>query len=84
MDKLIESNKVDHSINHFVKKDKQVNVIIKKKKIRMELAKYLYATYLYPLISTFTKAIANNNFSSWPGLTPKLILKYLPKSIYTY
>ena len=63
---------------------KKANVIIRKKQTKQELAKYLHAACLSPPVSTFTAAIAKNNFSSWPGLTTKLINRHLPKSILTY
>ena len=62
----------------------KANVIIRQKQSKQELATYLHAACLSPPVSTFTAAIAKNNFSSWPGLTTKLINKHLPKSIYTY
>ena len=34
-------------------------------------------------ISTFIRAIKNNNYISWPGLTADLISKHLPKSLAT-
>ena len=36
-----------------------------------------------PVPSTFIRAIANNNFISWPGLTPQLIKRHLSKKIAT-
>ena len=71
-------------IKRYTKKDEKVNVIIRKKQTKVDLAKYKYACYMYLIISTFANAIVKNNFITWSGLTANLILKYLPKSIYTY
>ena len=49
----------------------------------MDLATYLHAACFSPVPSTFVKAIKNNHFSTWPGLTADLINKILPKSIIT-
>ena len=62
----------------------KANVIIRKKQTMVNLAKYLHATCLSPPVPTFTKAIKNNQFITWPGLTTKLINRHLPKSLYTY
>ena len=64
--------------------DQAINVIIRKKQTKIDLAKYHHATCMSPTISTFVKAISNNNFLTWPGLTPQLVIRNLPKSIYTY
>ena len=59
------------------------NVIILKKQPKSQLAQYLHATCMSPVPSTFLKAIRNNNFITWPGLTTELITKNLPKTIAT-
>ena len=65
-------------------KNQSMNMILRKKQTKVDLAKYLHVVYMYLLVSTFVKVIANNNFSTWPGLTPQLILKHLPKFIFIY
>ena len=60
--------------------DQKVNVIMRKRQTKADLAQCLHATCLSPPMPTFTVAIQNNNFISWPGLTEKLINKHLPKS----
>ena len=62
----------------------KANVTMRKKQTKRQLATYLQATCLSPAASTFTKAINNNQFISWPGLTANLIAKHLPKSTCTY
>ena len=71
-------------LNEYKEKDHQVNVIIKQKQSKQDLARYLHAACFSPTKVTFTAAISNNNFSSWPGLTAKLINNHLPKSLFTY
>ena len=36
-----------------------------------------------PPVSTWVKSIKKNYFSTWPGLTADLVLRYLPKSEFT-
>ena len=60
-----------------------LSVIIQKRKTHMELVQYLHAACFSPVRSTFIKAIKNNHFSTWPGLTAELVLKNLPKVIAT-
>lgn len=62
----------------------KLNVIIRKKQTKRELAAYLYASCLYPPVTIFFKAIKNEHFLTWPGLNVNLILNHLQKSIYTY
>ena len=45
-----------------------MNYIITKDKSKTNLARYLHATALSPSITTFTKAITNENFITWPGI----------------
>ena len=53
--------------------DQKINVIIRKDKTKMDLATFLHAACFGPSTSTWTKAINNNHFLSWPGLTSQLI-----------
>ena len=41
---------------------------------------FLHATCGYPVPSTWTTAIDNGQFTTWPGLTSELVRKHLPKS----
>ena len=84
MELLIQSNVEDITIQEYTKRDHKSNVIIRRKQTKRELAKYLHATCLSPPVTTFVKAIKNEQFLTWPGLTTNLILNHLPKSIYTY
>ena len=47
----------------------QINYIITKDKSKTELAQYLHATTFSPSLSTFTYAINNGNFVTWPGIS---------------
>ena len=73
--------------NEMVKSEewnKKLNVTTSKKQTCVVLAKFLHAICVSPTVSTFTKAINNNHFTTWPGLSSQPISKHLPKSIYTY
>ena len=61
----------------------KINIIIRKKQTHLDLARFLHAACFSPVPSTFIKAIKNNHFSTWPGLTSELITKHLPMSIAT-
>ena len=45
-----------------------VNYVVTKNKTKYELARYLHACAFSPCLTTFTKAIKNGNFISWPGI----------------
>ena len=59
-------------------KHHKIGVIIRKKQTHRDLAQYLHATCFSPVPSTWEKAIRNNHFCTWPGLTTQLIKKNLP------
>ena len=44
---------------------------------------YLHAAAFSPVPTTWIKAIQKGFFTSWPGLTAKVVGRYLPKSIAT-
>ena len=48
-----------------------------------DLIMYLHRACFSPTISTWVQAIDAGYFVTWPGLTSKLVKKYLPKSIAT-
>jgi hypothetical protein len=52
-----------------------------------DLAMYLHACTGYPVLTTWTRAISNGNYRSWPNLSaatgPKWIRRHQPKSIET-
>ena len=50
---------------------------------KSDLAIYYHRTAFFPVPSTFIAAINKGKFSTWPGLTSKLISKHLPKSLAT-
>jgi len=80
----LSSESLQQLLDEYKAKDHQVNVIIRKKQSKQDLAKYLHAACFSPTKAAFTAAISKNNFSSWPGLTANLINNHLPKSIFTY
>ena len=61
----------------------KLNIIIRKKQPAIDLVKYLHAACFSPVVSTWIRAIENNNFLTWPGLTTKLIKQHLPPSVAT-
>ena len=50
-------------------------VIIRKKQTHQDLVKYLHSACFSLVQSTWIKAINNNNFLTWPGLTTDLVKK---------
>ena len=68
---------VSNSVPH------KLNVIIRKRQSKQDLAKFLCGALFSPRPSTIKKAIKNNFLTTFPGLTEKLIDKHLPISIPT-
>ena len=69
----------NNSINqNTTDKQHSANIIIRKDKTSSDLIRYLHATCFSPTTQTFLQAIRNGNFTTWPGLTPQLVKKYLP------
>ena len=54
-----------------------------RKNTHSNLTNFLHAAYFSPVISTIIYAVKNNYVTTWPGLTQKLITKYLSKNIAT-
>ena len=52
-------------------------------KSKQDLVLYYYHTCFFPTKTTWLKVIKNNFFLTWPGLTVKLVMKYLPKHVFT-
>ena len=61
----------------------KMSIVIRKKQTHHDLVRYLHAACFAPVPSTWTKAIRNNNFITWPGLTVDLVNKHLPTSMAT-
>ena len=70
-----------YSAIHLVASHSSLSVIIRKDTTNLDLAQYLHAASFSPVKSTWARAIDNNHFSSWPGLTLQLIWKHLPVSL---
>ena len=49
-------------------KTMDLNYIITKDKSKTDLARYLHATAFSPSLTTFIKAIKNENFITWTGI----------------
>ena len=52
-------------------------------KNKTKLLDFLYQAALGPTVSSWSKAVNNNFFSTWPGLTADAVHKFLPDSINT-
>ena len=50
---------------------------------KRDLVQYLHRVDFSPVVSTWTKAIDTGYFSTWTGLTSKLVRNYLPLSLST-
>jgi hypothetical protein len=50
-------------------------------KTKANLLTFLYTACFSPAILTFLQAVKAGYFTTWLGLTPKLVSKHLPKSI---
>ena len=59
----------------------KLNVIIRKDKTKSDLAGFLHGAMGSVVPSTWIKAIKNNQFTTWPGLTGKLVKKHLIPTI---
>ena len=80
IDQQVQIDQKCFAIAEIFRSHPALSVIIRKKQSKMDLARYLHATCFSPVKSTWTKGIDNNHFSTWPGLTSRLILKNLPLS----
>ena len=63
--------------NKFKYPNNNCSVIIRKRQTHTDLMEYLHASCFGPVKSTFIKAIKKRIFLTWPGLSEKLVLKYL-------
>ena len=80
---LAKSNDFDNALETQRLVDGKANIIIKKKQTHLELVNYLHAACFSPTKSTFIAAIKKGFLKSWPGLTAKLVDKYLNDSVAT-
>ena len=70
-------------ISSFPPPNKKMNVIIRKRQLKQDLARFLHGALFSPRHSTLIKAIKNNFLSTFPGLTESLVQKHLPISLAT-
>ena len=61
----------------FDQQEIRLNYIVKKNLPKYELAQYLHSCAFSPALDTFTKAIKNGNFISWPGINDIDFKKFL-------
>ena len=62
MELLLQSNIKDTTIKEYTKNDHKLNVIIRKKQTKRELATYLHTSCLFLPVTTFVKVIKNEHF----------------------
>ena len=58
-------------------------MVIKKDTTKENLVEFLHASYSGPITQTWTKAVDNNHFTTWPGLSTELIKKHLSPTMST-
>ena len=61
----------------------EANGVIKLECTKGELTQYYGATMFNAVKSTIIRAINRNHFTSWPGMTSKLMRKHLPQRLAT-
>ena len=59
---------------------KKLNIFIRKDKTKSDLVSFLHGAMGSVVQSTWLKAIKNNQFTTWPGLTENLVKKHHAKS----
>ena len=65
-DNLYDINLLQNQVTKPVQN--KINYIIRRDKTSSDLAQYLFAAAFSPSLSTFTRAIRNGNFVTWPGI----------------
>ena len=80
---ILSTNSNCTSSFHPTSRHHQLNVIIRKRQLKKDLAKFLHGALFSPRYSTLKQAIKKNFLSSFPGLTESLISKHLTTSIAT-
>ena len=59
------------------------NAIVQKKQSKQNLASYYHQSCFSPCIRTFTEAIKNGNFDSWPGLNDLKLYNHMTRTLAT-
>ena len=72
--KLLTNGLWDIPLSQSTARQQQALTVVQLIKTKMELAQFLHGAAFSPVPSTFTKAIQNGIFLTWPGLTPLLII----------
>ena len=84
MQSSITNSEIDREIARINSISNKANVILRKNQTKTDLVKYLHAACMNLTTSTFLRAIKNEHFASWPGLTHNLVARHLPKSMHAY
>ena len=78
------SSPVSSSIfSYLVASSHKLNVILRKRQLKKDLAKFLHQSLFSPRPSTLKKAIKKGFLTSFPGLTENLVDKHLEPSVAT-
>ena len=87
---IMKDNNPDTSFAHHVYDTKSDEIVVEsyashvfETKSNVDLVKYYHQACWSPSKTTWVKAIKNNFFTTWPGLTAELVQKFLPKSEHT-
>ena len=66
------------------KNNEHISIIIPKNNTKKDLVQFYHAAMFSRVKATFIKAIRNSNFQSWPGLTTKMLAKFLAPTLATH
>jgi hypothetical protein len=80
---ITKNKKIQHNTTPSPHQEPSINIILRTNKKSTDLAMYHHGAVFSPTPDTFIKAIDNNFFLGWPGLTSSLIAKHLPPSTST-
>ena len=54
-----------------------MNIVTRRYTTKSNLVKFLHAAYFGPIAQAWRKVVDNNHFTTWPGLSSKLIKRHL-------
>ena len=69
---------------HLTKTPNTSQLLFQKILQKKDLIQFYHAAMFSPAKATFIKAIRNGNFQSWPGLTTRMVAKFLTPTIATH
>ena len=91
---LIDTNVCNYLVGKYIREDNKdtcnlskpspsLNIVIRKNKPKVELAKCHHTTLFSPVKATLTQAIKIIFLTIWPGLDQEIIARHLPTSVAT-